>query len=208
VILGLHLAVTASFLVLRERTMNVWLTNRLTLVQVLGSLCVGTRWVSDAFLLLWLTWGSGSLINRLLAVIALAGMQRIGDILLTVLLLQNEQAVETYALELVVVAFALLSGHALMFPLREALGWQLAFMPPERTSHGSGVRWSLLQLVGWTSFLALAFAFARLVMEIDVQGSGRALPLLIRVLSEGLVCLVMLIAVINYGCIAAAWRPG
>jgi hypothetical protein len=63
-----------------------------------------------------------------------------------------------------------------------------------------------LQLVGWTSFLAVAFAFARLVMDIDLQGDSRALLVLTRILSEGLVRLVMLVAVLHYWCTPAATR--
>jgi hypothetical protein len=121
---------------------------------------------------LWLAWGSGRLITRLVLVLAVAAL---GVALPTALQLEIRTVFDRLAIKGVVgLGFQSFLGELLMYyllifalqlllmPLPGLLGWQFSFSASAEAKSRRGANWSLFDVMGYIAFAAFALAFIRL----------------------------------------------
>ena len=113
-------------------------------------------------LAVWLSWGGGRIAIRLLAVLGLAAIT-CGFTAYSQYGLSPEMRLR-FLESLLSTLAQILILHALAYPLRKTLRWQLTFRQSTTPAAAArlNTRWSLLEALGWTAFAAMALAMVRL----------------------------------------------
>ena len=114
---------------------------------------------------LWLAWGGGNLIARLLVALCLAAAKLACTLALVHLSMKHSLSaiVQPFTGDYLRECAMIFSMQLIHLPLRGWLGWELGFSRlPELAKPRRGVRWSLFDVVGYTAFAAFALALVRL----------------------------------------------
>lgn len=151
-----------------EATINLRMLGAETIPQ---GIVDGVEIVPQALLACWLTWGAGRFIQRMLVAIAVLTVSTASYVLVCSML-----NTETFSLLLAFLWFALgsliqvLLAHAAMMPLQLSTRWDLRFSDKMPLANASPRKWSMIDVLAWTTSVALPLTFVKLLEQVD-QGA-------------------------------------
>lgn len=130
--------------------------------QFLLYFSLGWPGVDCSLLALWLTWGPGSFVGRLilsLFVIAVRCATAAWNLL-------GPEFGLFFVWSLMISSTIVLGSHGVMLPFRDSISWRIVDRGTREAIDARPWQWSIQKLLTWTTFLAIPLAMGKLANEL------------------------------------------